>query len=153
MSTISGRPTSPPGTVDIVVARQVQWSITLSGLARAASVDMRGGSLSALTFGDRVAHVSAQLPAATGLERVTLDGGANAFTVTAPAGSPAQVVAAAGASKFDLDGSAHPAGVGGGSVFTERGWGQARHRYAIDLMSGISDFAFTRTERGGRDGI
>jgi hypothetical protein len=149
----SGRSTSPPGALDIVVARRVTWSITLNGLARNASVDMRGGSLAALTFADGVAHVSAQLPAATGLERVTLDGGARALTVTAPAGSPAQVVAAAGASDFDLDGSTHPAGVSGGSVFTERGWGRARGRYAIDLMSGISDFAFTRTDRGGPDGI
>jgi hypothetical protein len=145
VSDTSGQTTSPPGVLDIVVARGVQWSITLNGLARNASVDMQGGSLSALTFADGVAHVSARLPAATGLERVTLDGGANAFTVTAPAGSPAQVVAAAGAAKFKLDGSTHPTGVAGGSVFTERGWGRARHRYAVDLMSGISDFAFTRT--------
>jgi hypothetical protein len=153
VSNTSGRPTSPPGALDIVVARRVQWSITLNGLARNASVDMRGGSLSALTFADGVDHVSAQLPAAAGLERVTLDGGARALTVTAPAGSPAQVVAAAGASDFKLDGSTHPAGVSGGSVFTERGWGQARHRYAVDLMSGISDFAFTRTGRGGPGSI
>jgi hypothetical protein len=146
VSNTAGQPTTPPGALDIVVARQVQWSITLNGGAREASVDMHDGSLSALTFADGVAHVSAQLPAATGLERVTLAGGAHALTVTAPAGSPAQVVAAAGASKINLDGSTYP-GVSGGSVFTERGWAGARHRYAIDLTSGVSDFAFTRTGR------
>jgi hypothetical protein len=146
VSNSAGRPSSRPATLDIVLSRRVQWSITLNGGARDASVDMRGGSLSALTFADGVAHVSAQLPPATGLERVTLAGGASALTLTAPAGSPAQVVAAAGAAKIDLDGATHP-GVAGGSVFTEPGWNQARHRYAVDLTSGISDFAFTRTGR------
>jgi hypothetical protein len=146
VSNTAGRPSSTPAVLDIVLSRRVQWSITLNGGARDASVDMRGGSLSALTFADGVAHVSAQLPPATGLERVTLAGGASALTLTAPAGSPAQVVAAAGAAKIDLDGATHP-GVAGGSVFTEPGWNQARHRYAIDLTSGVSRFAFTRTGR------
>ena len=58
VSNTAGQPTTRPGALDIVVARQVQWSITLNGGAREASVDMQGGSLSALTFADGVAMMT-----------------------------------------------------------------------------------------------
>jgi hypothetical protein len=130
--------------LDIAVTSGVRWTINLDGGATTESVDMAGGSLSALDFGAGVSMASVQLPAPAGTQTVTLAGGASQLLVTAPAGPPAQVEAMGGASQVVLDGVAHT-GVAGGSVFSDADWAVTHDRYAIDLTAGVSDFRLTRT--------
>jgi hypothetical protein len=139
----AGQTTQVP-SINVVLARQVRWTIDLDGGATTETVNMGDGSLSALEFGAGVSMASVQLPTAVGTQTVTLAGGASQLVIVAPPGAPAQVDAVGGASRILLDGVDHT-GVAGGSVFTDPGWAVSTDRYVIDLTSGVSDFRMTRS--------
>lgn len=112
-------------TISIQLARGVRWTINLDGGATTETASVR-------------------LPAAVGTLTLTLAGGATQLLVVAPSGSPAQVKVVGGASAVTFDGVSHT-GVAGGSVFTDPAWANARNRYAVDLLAGVSEFQLSRS--------
>jgi hypothetical protein len=131
-------------TLDIELARGVRWTVKLDGGATTETVNMKRGSLDSLSFGAGVAQASVRLPAPVGTMTLTLAGGATQLHVVAPAGAPAQVKVVGGASQVSLDGVSHT-GVAGGMVFTDPAWASSYNRYAVNLLSGVSDFAMSRS--------
>jgi hypothetical protein len=138
-----GRNTGIP-TLDIRLARGVRWTVNLDGGATTETVDMRKGSLTSLSFGAGVSQASVRLPAAAGTLTLTLAGGATRLTIVAPAGAPAEVKVAGGASQVAFDGVTHT-GVAGGSIFADPAWASSHDRYAVDLVAGVSDFEMSRS--------
>ena len=131
-------------TIDIQLARGVRWAVNLDGGATTETVNMDKGSLSSLSFGAGVAMAYVRLPAPVGTLTLTLAGGATQLLVVASSGAPAQVKVVGGASQVSLYGSAHT-GVAGGSVFADPAWAHSNNRYAIDLLTGVSDFQMSRS--------
>jgi hypothetical protein len=131
-------------TIDIQLARGVLWRINLDGGATTETVNMRGGTLSSLSFGAGVSMASVRLPVPVGTLTLRLAGGASQLLVVAPPGPPAHVEAIGGAGAVRLDGVNHT-GVAGGSVFSDPAWATAHDRYRIDLTAGVSDFELRRS--------
>jgi len=121
----------------LTVSSAVTWQPDFGGGTSRTTVSMTGGHVAGLAFGMGSASVQAALPALDGTVALRLEGGASQLSVSVPAGVPARVTAAAGASRVALGGAAF-SGVAPGTVLAQPGWAAGGGRLDIDATSGVS---------------
>jgi hypothetical protein len=132
--------------VTVTLNADVSWQINLDGGASRTDVDLSGGQLSGISFNAGSSLVTLALPRPHGTVPVAMVGGASAFQLSLPAGVPARVTAAGGASEVSLEGQQHT-GVAGGSVFTTAGWAPGATGFDIDATAGVSQITVTARPR------
>jgi hypothetical protein len=130
-------------TVDITLSSAVRWSVRLVGGAADVSLDLRGGPVSTVDFPSGMDTVELNLPRPRGTVPVRVGGGANRFTLHAPAGVPVRVLAGGGAGSVTVDGQVHT-GVAGGTVFAPSTWDSTADRYDLDTTSGVATIVVDR---------
>jgi hypothetical protein len=124
-------------STDVVLSSKVTWAFALGVGVRAATIDLSGGSVSAVDFAAGVDTADLSLPKPSGTVPVRLGGGANRVTVHLPGGVPAQVRVGAGAGSVTLDGTGHN-GIAAGTRFPVGDYDGAHDRYDVDLATGLS---------------
>ncbi|GIH12110.1 hypothetical protein [Rugosimonospora africana] len=133
-----------PASVEILLSSRATWRFRLAGGADEARLDLRGGPVSGVDIASGVSSVELWLPRPRGTVTVREGGGASEFTVHAPAAVPVQVRVAGGAGQATIDGTVH-AGVSGNTVYPAAGWDQARDRYELDAVGGLSQLSLDRS--------
>lgn len=83
------------------------------------------------------------LPAAPGVQRVTMTGGASVLTVRLGGSAPVRVAATGGAGSVSVNGEVHT-GVSGNSVWTPDSWDLAVDRYDVVASAGVSTMVVER---------
>jgi len=121
----------------LTVSDALTWQLDFGGGTTQTTVNMTGGHVAGLAFGLGAASVQVALPRLDGTVALRLEGGASRLAVSVPAGVPARVTAAAGASQVVL-GASTWTGVGAGTVLAQPGWVGAAGRLDIDATSGVS---------------
>jgi len=140
---LSLQPAAPAGgasagaSLTVTVSAGIAWQLDFGGNTSTTAVDMRGGQVSGLAFGQGSAGITVALPRPDGTVTLRLEGGASTLAVSEPAGVPARVTAGNGASEVTIAGAVHT-GIAGGTVITQPGWGSAASRVDIDATSGVS---------------
>ena len=132
-----------PASVDIQLSTKVRWQLTLAGGGLRQVVDFGGGRLTAVEFTAGSSEIAVTAPAPDGTLVIRLTAGAGQFVAHVAGGAPAQVRVGGGAGTVTVDGTVHN-GLAGGTVLTPSGWDQARNRYDIDLMVGVSTVTVDR---------
>jgi hypothetical protein len=133
-----------PAGVEILLSSQVTWQFRLGGGADEARLDLRGGPVSGVDIASGVSSVELWLPRPSGTVTVREGGGASEFTVHAPAAVPVQVRVTGGAGQATIDGTVH-SGVSGNTLYPADGWDQARDRYELDAVGGLSQLSLDRS--------
>ena len=126
----------------LTVSTAVTWQLDFGGGTGQTTVNMARGRVAGLALGMGSASVQVTLPQPDGTVTLRLEGGASQLAVSVPAGVPARVAAAAGASRVALGASAWT-GVGAGTVLAQPGWASAAGRLDIDATSGVSQVTVT----------
>jgi hypothetical protein len=141
---LHGTGLSGPALVTVLLADDVRWDVRLAGGATGETVDLTGGRGGNVDFSAGTSRAEVALPAAGGLQRVTMSGGASVLTVRLSGSAPARVAAAGGAGSVTVDGEVHT-GVSGNSIWTPDGWSAAADRYDIVASAGVSTMVVERT--------
>ena len=132
-----------PALLTVLLADGVRWDVRLAGGATGESVDLSGGPGGNVDFSAGTSRAEVALPAAGGMQRVTMSGGASTLTVRLGGSAPVRVAATGGASSVTVDGKVHT-GVAGNSVWTPNGWDSATDRYDIAASAGVSTMVVER---------
>lgn len=133
-----------PASVRIVLSSRATWRLRLSGGAERARIDLRGGPVSGVDIAGGVSSVQLWLPRPSGTVTVREGGGASEFAVHAPPAVPVLVRVTGGAGQASIDGTVH-SGVSGNTVYPAGGWDQARDRYELDAVGGVSRLSLDRS--------
>lgn len=131
------------GTVEVVLAAKVTWSLRFTGGADEQRIDLSRGKVSAIDVIGGVRQVELSLPTPTGTVPVRVTGAVDEFVVRAPANSPVRVHLDSGA-KTVAAGDRTQRDVPPGSTFTPRNW-QVDNRYDVDAASAVTLFSVTAT--------
>lgn len=132
--------TSP---VTVTLNNAVSWRIDFAGGTERTVADLRGATVSAVTFTAGSDSIDLSLPQPRGMVPVRLAGGASQFMVHLPGGVPVRVTAAGGAGKVSVDG-AYYSGVGGGSVFATPGWSAGEAGFDVQATAGAALLSVAR---------
>jgi len=98
-----------PGGTDasVTLSTNVTWQLDFGGGTNSTTVDLTGGRVSGLDFGQGSSMISVTLPKPSGTVLIKLDGGTSDLQVHAPAGIPARVTAGGGASEVQVGGASY----------------------------------------------
>jgi hypothetical protein len=130
-------------SVDVRLSSRVRWGLRVAvGLAQ-ATINLTGGSVSAVEFTAGVGTADLTLPLPSGTVPVRIGGGANQFTVHLRPGVAAQVRIRSGVGNLTLDGTTR-SGISPGATYPLAGYARARDRYNIDLLTGAAALVVRR---------
>jgi hypothetical protein len=136
--------TSHPGaggsasdTARIVLNPNVRWHIALSGGAATVTVNLSGGSVSAIDVTQGISSLEVIVPAQAGTTAVELAAGVSLLRVHTRGNEPARATLAGGAGNVVIDGVVH-SGVAAGSSFASAGWDAATNRVDVECSAGVS---------------
>ncbi|MEN3307034.1 MAG: hypothetical protein V7603_3236 [Micromonosporaceae bacterium] len=130
-------------SVEVRLSSRVRWAVRVAvGLAQ-TTVNLTGGTVSAVEFAAGVGMADLTLPVPSGTVPVRIGAGANQFTVHLRPGVAAQVRVRSGVGNLTLDGTSR-SGVSGGAVYPLGGYASARDRYDIDLATGVAALVVRR---------
>jgi len=137
---LSARSTS---AVTVTLNEKVSWQLDFGGGTERTVADLRGGSVSAVSFAAGSDIIDLTLPRPRAMVPVLLAGGASQFLVSLPGGVPVRVTAAGGAGKVSVDGATYT-GVGGGAVFATSGWAARSAGFDVDATAGAAVLSVAR---------
>ena len=137
---LSARSTS---AVTVTLNEKVSWRLDFGGGTERTVADLRGGSVSAVSFAAGSDIIDLTLPRPRAMVPVLLAGGASQFLVSLPGGVPVRVTAAGGAGKVSVDGATYT-GVGGGAVFATSGWAARSAGFDVDATAGAAVLSVAR---------
>jgi len=137
---LSARSTS---AVTVTLNEKVSWQLDFGGGTERTVADLRGGSVSAVSFAAGSDVIDLTLPRPRAMVPVRLAGGASQFLVSIPGGVPVRVTAAGGAGEVSVDGATYT-GVGGGAVFATRGWAARSAGFDVDATAGAAVLSVAR---------
>ena len=139
---VAGHQGSGPSAVTVQLNSAITWQLQFSGGASQTILDLGTGKVAGIDFTAGSSLIRMVLPRPAGTAAIMLAGGASQVSMTVPAGVPARLQLAGGASTASLAGLTH-VGVAGGTVLTGRGWAQAVRRYDVLAPAGVSDISVT----------
>jgi hypothetical protein len=134
---------SGTSAVTVTLNEKVRWQLDFGGGTERTVADLRGGSVSGVSFTAGSDIIDLTLPQPRGMVPVRLAGGASQFLVSLPSGVPVRVTAAGGAGEVSVDGATYT-GVGGGAVFATRGWAAHGAGFDVDATAGAAVLSVAR---------
>lgn len=129
--------------VTVTLNENVSWQLDFGGGTERTVADLRGGSVSAVSFAAGSDIIDLRLPRPRAMVPVRLAGGASQVLVSLPGGVPVRVTAAGGAGEVSMDGATY-SGVGGGAVFATRGWAARGAGFDVDATAGAALLSVAR---------
>jgi hypothetical protein len=126
-----------PADLRVLLSSQVTWRLVFAGGSDEIAVDMRGGRFGGADFAAGSARITMRLPRPGAQAGVVLAGGATQVRAALPAGVPARLRLAGGASTATIGGRSYT-GIAAGTTLATPGWGSAPVRYDFDAPAGIS---------------
>jgi len=124
------------------------WEIHIEGGVSKLAADLRGLPLQSLEIAGGASDVEVVLPETAGRVPARISGGASKVSLRRPAGVPARVRIAGGATKMPLDDERFGA-VGGETRLASIGADDAAERYDIKVEGGASNLSVTLERNGG----
>lgn len=131
----------------IELGTAVPWSLVVTGGIRDSTFELGGLKLAGLAVQGGAAGVDLVLPRPRGLVRVHIDGGASRVRILRPAGAPARLRVAHGASRLVFDEERYGA-IGGETRLESPDAGSASDRYEIHVDGGASTLTVAEVEEG-----
>ena len=138
-----------PSRGEVRLDPSLAWEIRIEGGVSSLAADLSGLPLRSLEIVGGASDVQVVLPEPAGVVPVRIHGGASEVSFRRPAGVPARVRIAGGASKLTFDDERFGA-VGGETRLASTGAEDATERYDIEVEGGASSFSVT-VERDGGD--
>lgn len=130
------------GVVEIVVNREVLWSVRVLGGAAGQRIDLTEARVSHVDLAGGASTMDLLLPTPTGTVEIRMSGGVSTWRIARPEQVPVQVRLGSGAGSVTLDDQRRD-GIGGGETIASDGWADATDRYDIDAVAGVSDLTVT----------
>jgi hypothetical protein len=130
------------GVVEIVVHREVLWSVRVLGGAAGQRIDLTEARVSHVDLAGGASTMDLLLPAPAGTVEIRMSGGVSTWRIGRPEQIPVQVRLGSGAGSVTLDDQRRD-GIAGGESVASDGWADATDRYDIDAVAGVSDLTVT----------
>jgi hypothetical protein len=133
---------------EITLNRSLPWTLVFGGGVSSLLADLRDLTLTLLEVGGGASDSEIFLPEPHGVVSIRVAGGASGIRLDRPAGSPARIEIADGASKLTFD-EQRLGAIGGKTRFASAGAEQAADRYEIEIGGGASALTIGQWGEGG----
>jgi hypothetical protein len=133
------------GSLQVTLTNRVTWSVTLSGGASGADVDLRGARLTRLDVTAGLDTAEVWLPSPSGAVTASLASASRA-TVYVPPSVVTRVSTRSGAGTVDIDGVV-TTGAAAGRVWTPDDWAGQPDRYDVVVQGGVGQLTVARARR------
>jgi hypothetical protein len=126
-----------PSRLRLTLNDRVPWTLSLDGGAAHGALDLSGLSLAGLDVSGGAISGTIELPKPKGTVAVTVSGGADSLTFSAPTGTEMRLRASGGASSLLVNGSASH-GLGQSVERESAGYPTATDRYDVTVSGGAN---------------